>query len=59
MGVSGLRYAPAALPQGKARYQLYRRLGRPQGRCGRVQKISLPHGFDPRTTQPVASRYTN
>jgi len=24
-----------------------------------VRKISLPPGFDPRTTQPVASRYTD
>jgi hypothetical protein len=25
----------------------------------RVRKISLPPGFDPRTVQPVASRYTD
>ena len=31
----------------------------PQGRSGRVWKISLPQGFDPRTYQPVASRYTD
>jgi hypothetical protein len=31
----------------------------PQGRSGRVRKISPPPGFDPRTTQPVASRYTD
>ena len=36
---------------------LYRRLGGPQGRSGRVRKISLPPGFDPRAVQPVASRY--
>jgi hypothetical protein len=58
-GVGGQHHAPAALPQGRTRYPLYRRLGRTQGRCGRVQKYSLPHGFDPRTVQPVASRYTN
>jgi hypothetical protein len=41
-------------------YPLYRRLGGPQGRrSGRVRKISLPAGFDPRTVQPVASRYTD
>ena len=40
-------------------YPLYRRLGGPQGRSGRVQKISPPPGFDPRTVQPVESRYTN
>jgi len=49
MGVGGQRHAPAALPLGKTRYPLYRRLGGPQSRCGRVWKISLPQGFDPRT----------
>jgi hypothetical protein len=29
------------------------------GRSGRVRKISPPPGFDPRTVQPVASRYTD
>jgi hypothetical protein len=38
---------------------LYRRLGGPQGRSGRVRKISPPPRFDPRTVQPVASRYTD
>ena len=47
-----------SLPPGKTRYPLYRRLGGPQGRCGQVRKISPPQGFDPRTVQPVASRYT-
>ena len=59
MGVGGQRHAPAALPAGKTRYPLYRRLGGPQGRSGRVRKISPPPGFDPRTAQPVASRYTD
>ena len=44
---------------GKTRYPLYRRLGGPQGRTGQVRKISPPSGFDPRTVQPVASRYTD
>jgi len=44
---------------GKTRYPLYRRLGWPQGRSGQVRKISPPLGFDPRTVQPVASRYTD
>ena len=52
-------HAPAALPPGKTRYPLYRRLGGLQSRSGRVRKILLPPGFDPRTVQPVASRYTN
>jgi hypothetical protein len=54
MGVGGQCHAPAALPLGKragTKFGL-------QGRCGRVRKISTPPGFDPRTVQPVASRYT-
>ena len=47
-----------SLPLGKTRYPLYRRLGGPQGQSGQVRKISLPPGFDPRTVQPIASRYT-
>jgi len=31
----------------------------PQNLPGRVRKISLPLGFDPRTSQHVASRYTD
>ena len=59
MGVSCQRHAPAALPPGKTRYALYRRLGGPQGRSGRARKISPPPGFDPWIVQPVASRYTD
>jgi len=44
---------------GKTRYPLYRKLVGPQGRSGQVRKISPPPGFDPRTVQPVASRYTD
>ena len=58
MGVGDQRHAPAALPPRMIRYPLYRRLGRPQGRSGRVLKISPPPGFDPWTVQLVASRYT-
>jgi len=47
-----------SLSSGKTRYPLYRRLGGPQGRSGQVRKMSPPPGFDPRTVQPVASRYT-
>jgi hypothetical protein len=47
-------------PPGKqTRYPLYRRLVGPQGRSGRLRKISPPLGFDRRTVQPVASRYTH
>jgi hypothetical protein len=45
MGVDGQRHAPAALPPVMTRYQLYRRLGRPQGRSGRLLKISPPTGI--------------
>ena len=48
-----------SLPPGKTRYPLHRRLGWPQGRSGQVRKNSTPPGFDPRTLQPVASRYTD
>ena len=51
MGVQ--RHAPAALPPGKTRYPLYRKLGEPDGRSGRVRKILPPPGFDPRTVQPI------
>jgi hypothetical protein len=44
MRVGGQRHAPAVLPT---------------RRSGRVWKISPPTGFDPRTVQPVASRYTD
>jgi hypothetical protein len=59
MGVGDHRHAPAALSPGKTRCPFYRRLGWPQGRFGRVQKISPPLGFDPRTVQTVASRCTD
>jgi hypothetical protein len=46
-----------SLPPEKTRYPLYRRLRGPQGRYVQVRKISPQPGFDPRTVQPVASRY--
>jgi len=58
-GVGGKRHSPATLPPGMSRYQLYRRLGGPEGRSGRVWKISPTPEFDPLTGQPVASRYTD
>ena len=59
MEVGGQRHAPAALPPAKTRYPLFRRLGGPQGRCGRVRKILPSPEFDPWTVQPVPSHYTN
>ena len=59
MWMGGQRHAPAGLIQGKTWNPLYRRLGGPQGRSGRVPKILPLPGFDPRAVQPVASRYTD
>jgi len=56
--VSALRPG-RTLPPGKTRYPLYRRLGGPQDRSGQVRKFSPPPGFNPRTVQPVGSRYTD
>ena len=50
---------PGRFTPGKTRYPLYRRLGGPQGRSGRVRKISPSPGFDHLIVQPVASRYTD
>ena len=47
------------VPPGKTRYPLYIWLGGTQGRSGQVRKISPPLGLDPRTVQPVGSRYTD
>ena len=43
--VGGQPHTLAALLPGKTRYALYRRLGGPQGRAGRVRKISPPTGI--------------
>jgi hypothetical protein len=59
MRAGGQCHAPAALPPGMTRYTLYRRIGKSQGRSGQVPKIPLPPGFDPRTVQLVAIRYTD
>ena len=55
---SASRPGRSLLP-GKSRYPLHRRLGGPQGGSGQVRKISSSPGFDSRTVQPVASRYTD
>jgi hypothetical protein len=59
MGVGGQRHAPVALPPGKTRYPLYRRLGGSQGRSGRLRKITPPPWFHQRTVQPIASPSTD
>jgi len=58
MGVGGQRDAPAALPPGK-RPGTHCIGGWVGPRAGRVRKFSHLPGFDPRTVQPVASRYTD
>ena len=46
-------------PPVKTRYPWYRRLGEPQSLSGRVRKISIPSGFDPRTVHSIRSHYTD
>ena len=59
MGLGGQRHAPAVLPPRMTWYQIYTRLGGPQGRSGRVRKISPFSAFDSRRLQPVARRCTD
>ena len=56
-GVS-VRPRPLFTP-GKDTVPIVQEAGWAQGRSGQVRKISLPPGFDPRTVQPVASRYSD
>jgi hypothetical protein len=46
------------LPPGKTRYPLYGRLGGLQVRSRRAENLAPP-GFDPRTVQPVVSRFAD
>ena len=59
MGVGGQQHALVSVTTRKTRYPLYRRLGGPQDRSGRLRQISPPQGFVPRTVQPVASVHTD
>jgi hypothetical protein len=60
MVVGGRRHASAALPPGKRPVtRCIGVLGGPQSRSKRVRKMSPPPGFDPRTVEPLASRYTD
>ena len=58
-GVGGQRHAPAALPPETPRTHCTGGWVRPRGRSGRVRETSPSTGFDPRTVQPVASRFTD
>jgi len=57
-GVGSASRPGRSVPLEKTRYPLYRRLGGPQGPSKQVRKISPQPVFDPRTSKPVASRYT-
>jgi hypothetical protein len=61
MGVGGQRHAPATLPPPPERSGDHCVGGwvGPRGSSGRMPQISPPPGFDPRTAQPVVSRYTD
>ena len=60
MGGEWLTPRPDRFTPGKeTRYLFYMRLGGPQGWSERVRNISSPPGFNRRTVQPVASRYTD
>jgi len=59
MRVDGQHHALAALHLGIARYPLYRRLYRTQGRSGWVQNNLPPLGFEPWTVHPIGSRSTH
>jgi hypothetical protein len=50
---------PGRFSPGKDPVPLVQAVGWAEGRSGRVRKIALPPGSDPRTVQPVASRYTD
>ena len=57
-GVGGQRHAPAALPPGKPGAHCIGGWVGPRAGLDRCGKLP-PLGFDPRTVQPVASRYTD
>jgi hypothetical protein len=61
MGVSGQRHAPAArYPRGKdPRYPLYRRLGGPQSRSGKILCLCRGSNLNCPVVQPVARHYTD
>jgi hypothetical protein len=50
---------PGSFTPGKDLVPIVQEAGWAPGWSGRVRKISLPPGFDPRTVQPMASRYTD
>ena len=59
MGMGCQRNVYGGFTTEKTRYAIYRRLGGTRGRSGLVRKNSHTEGFESRTVQPVARRYTN
>jgi hypothetical protein len=59
MGVGGQRHAPAAFTHGKDPVPILQEAGWAPGPFWIGAENSPPPGFDPRTFQPVASRYTD
>jgi len=59
MGVSGQRHAPAALPPGKDTVPVVQEVGWVPGPVWTDVENLAPPGFNPRTVQTVASRYTD
>ena len=57
-GVCGQRHAPTALPRERPGTHCIGGWLCSRGRSGRVRKILPPPGFNPRTVQPVVTRYT-
>jgi hypothetical protein len=58
MGMGGQRHAPAAFTLGKDPLPITQEAGWASGPVWTGAENLAPPGFDPRTVQPVASRYT-
>ena len=59
MGVGGQRHSPAALPPGKEPVLVVQEAAWAAGLFWTGVENIAPPGFDLRTVQPVASRYTD
>ena len=60
MGVGGQHHAPAALPPGKDPVPIVQEAGWAPGPVWTdAENLAPTPVFDPRTVQPVASRYTD
>jgi hypothetical protein len=57
-GVGGQHHAPVAIPSGKDPVPVVQEAGWAAGPVWNVAENLSHPGFDPRTVQPVASRYT-